>query len=342
MNTLAPIFSGPRRRWLLLLVAMGLLQGALAAAAALWIGHAFGENAYATPLLLAGFVAGALLAAALKAREAVLAERLGQHYATGVRVQLFEHLTRADTAASGKLSAGVLMLRFVTDLNGLRLWASQGLARLWSASATLLAALGLLAVQAPQLALAAAAGVLLVAAVLLLASQRLQGRERSLRRARGRLAGSAHKRLAGLEALQQQGRGAAETERIRRKSAAVSEAAIARARLRGLLRGVAEAGAWLALVGVVLVGREGLASGAYSLPQVFAALTLAGLLAAPLAQIERAIEYRHGHRIAAEKLQRLLALPPAAAPFVPVSGTGGIALPSSASHFPLNSGISHA
>ena len=69
----------------------------------------------------------------------------------------------------------------------------------------------------------------------------------------------------------------------------------------------------MALIGVVLAGREGLASGALTLPQVFSALTLAGLLGAPLALIERAIEYRHGHRIAAEKINRLLALPAAEA-----------------------------
>lgn len=313
MNKISPIFIGPRRRWLVLLTANGLLQGALAAGAALWIGHAFGPESYATPVLLAGFIAGALIAAALKSHEAVLAERLGQHYAAGVRVRLFEHLTRADLAASGKYSAGVLMLRFVTDLNGLRLWASQGLARLWASAAMLLAALTLLALQAPALAAAAAAGVVAVAAVLLLAAPRLQAVERDLRRARGKLAGSAHRRLSNLDAVQREGRGAKETERIRRKSGVVSDAAVRRARLRGLLRGVAEAGAWMALIGVVLAGREGLASGALTLPQVFSALTLAGLLGAPLALIERAIEYRHGHRIAAEKLNRLLALPPAAA-----------------------------
>lgn len=310
---LPPVFFGPRRRWLLLLIANGTAQGALAAGAALLIGSAFGSQSHSTALLVSGLLLATALAALLKAAEAVHAERLGQHYAAGVRVQLFAHLAGADPAASGQLSRGVLMLRFVTDLNGLRLWASQGLARLWSCAALLLAALGLLALQSPTLALAASGGVVLVAAVLLLASPQLQQRERALRRQRGRLAGKAHRRLGSLARLQREGRGAEATAQIERRSTEVAEAAIHRAQLRGLLRGVAEAGAWIALIGVVLAGRAGLASGALNLAQLFSALTLTGLLAAPLALVERAIEYRHGHRVAREKLLRLLALPPAVA-----------------------------
>lgn len=313
MNRVPPVFSGARRRWLLQLIANGIAQGLLAALAALWVGRAFGEQTLDTPLLLGGFAIGAALAAWLKAQEAVTAERLGQHYAAGVRVQLFEHLTRADPARAQGLSRGGLMLRFVTDLNGLRLWASQGIARLWASGAMLMSALLLLAWQAPTLALAAGLGLLAVTSALLLAAPRLEAAERQLRRERGRLAKSAHRRLERLQAIQQAGRGAAETARIQRDSAAVSAAAVQRARLRGLLRGAAETGGWLALVGVVLAGRAGLADGSLSLPQVFSALTLAGLMAAPLALIERAIETRHGHRVAREKLDHLLSLPSATA-----------------------------
>lgn len=311
-QALPAVFSGTRRRALAGLAANGLGQGLCAASAALLTGQAFGPQALPLLWLGAGLAALASAAALLKAQEARLAESVGQDYATSVRMQLFEHLARADAAALGQVSPGSLLLRFVTDLNGLRLWASQGLARLWSCSALLFAALGLLAVQAPTLALAAALSILALGLLLALAAPRLRAAEQTLRRARGGLAGRAHRRLAKLArgaSTEQAGRA---VETIRHHSTEVAAAAVARARLRGLLRGLTEAGSWLALGGVLLAGRAGLDSGQLELPQVLSALTLAGLLGAPLAQLERALEIRHGHQAARAKLDRLLTLPPAA------------------------------
>ncbi|MGH8083178.1 MAG: ABC transporter transmembrane domain-containing protein [Lysobacter sp.] len=312
MNRVPPIFAGVRRKWLLGLCANGLARGGLAAVSAVLIGHAFGAKASTHGIgALLLFLGAALAAALLKAHEAVLAERLGQDYAAGVRMQLFEHLIRASPEATRSLDRGGLMLRFVTDLNGLRSWAAQGLAQLWSSGAMLLAAFGLLALRSPMLALAAGGGVLAVMLALFLGGKRLRSAERRLRRRRGRLASRAHRKLSALNQLQRPGRGERETERMRKKSEAVAQASVERARTRGLLRGIAEAGAWFALLGVGVAGDAGLRSGALTLPQVLSALSLAGLLSGPLLRIERAVEIHHGHRIARQKLDRLLALPPA-------------------------------
>lgn len=312
MNRVAPVFSAPRRTGLVLLTANGVAQGVLAALGAELAGHAFGTDAYSLPVLLAGFAAIATVISGLKVYELASAERLGQQYAIEARMKLFRHLFVADPVATDKLSRGVLMLRFVTDLNGLRLWASLGIARLLAGLATLVAALAMLAWRAPDLAAAAATALVISLIFLALASPLLRTAERALRKQRGRLASNAHKRLSDLEALRENGQAAEKAARaLHARSESVAAAAIARARLRGGVRSIGELGAWAALGGVIWSARGQIETGTISLPEVIGAVALAGLLTAPLAAIVRAIEYRHGYIVAREKIDRVLALPPA-------------------------------
>lgn len=311
MKRVAPVFAAPRRVWLALLTGNGVAQGALAALGAEFAGHAFGSDAYPTAWLLGGFAGIALAVGLLKTHELVTAERLGQQYAIETRMNIFRHLFVANAESTDKLSRGVLMLRFVTDLNGLRLWASLGLARLLAGVAALAAALGMLAWRAPDLAIAAAIALAASLALLALVSPRLRAAERNLRRQRGRLASNAHKRLTSIESLRGQDAAVARAAaKLLDRSEDVAAAAVSRARLRGVGRATADIGAWAALAGVIWVAREQWAQDVDMLPMAISAVALAGLLAAPLASIVRAVEYRHGFVVAREKINRVLALPP--------------------------------
>lgn len=315
MNRVAPVFAAPRRARLVRLTVNGILQGLLAALGAGLAGRAFGPDGYSTAALLGGFAAIAVAISALRIGELIDAERLGQQYAIETRMNIFRHLFVADPEATDKLSRGVLMLRFVTDLNGLRLWASMGVARLLAGLATLIAALGMLAWHTPHLA--GAAGIALALSLLLLAgiSPRLRTAERALRRQRGRLASNAHARLTDIDSLRLDENAASRAARkMLKRSEEVAAAAITRARIRGGARAIGDLGAWAALAGVIWVARE-----APNLPDVIGAVTLAGLLAAPLASIVRAVEYHHGYVVAREKINRVLTLPTKGAPSTSVS-----------------------
>ncbi len=305
MSGLPPIAAGARRRWLLKLAANGLLQGLAAAAASLSLGRLAGSMTTAPLVVVA--TAAALLAL-LKQRELIDAERLGQDYAIEVRDRLF---AAALATQEGRRPAapGALLLRFVSDLNGLRQWASRGLAVLIGDGLFLASLLLVIAVATPWLAAVAAGGVLLLAGLMVLIQRPLRAADSELRRLRARLSGGIARRLSdagpGFDLPREQ-------RRLRRRGEALAAAAIARARWQGVTRGAAVAIGLLTIAAMVQVAAP--ASAATGPGAVISVIAIASLIAPPLRRLARVFELRQTWLVARARIESLLQGPPLPGP----------------------------
>lgn len=312
---LPPLFAGSRRRYFWLLVANGAVQAAGAVATALLVQNGFdallgedGASAQHGLLLVAALVGIAAVNAALRYREHLDAERVGQSYVHALRLRLYRHLLRVGPGITGKISRGAVALRFVGDLTALRRWVSLGLARLLVGSVVICLALAALAVIEPVIALSVAAGVAVAALLSLGLGHRLQATTREVRRRRGRLAAVLADRLAHLHLVQAFGQERREAKRFKDLSRRLKAAFLKRAKTIGLLRALADAGAASASLCALVVGAQLVASGVASPGAVVAAMLVAGLLAPRLQELGRIYEYWTAAAIAREKQERLLRL----------------------------------
>ena len=309
------LFSGSRRRDFALLVLNGALQASGAVVTALLVQRGFddllagrgGETPHGL-LVIAALVGIAAINAALRYREHLDAERVGQSYVHALRLRLYRHLLRVGPGITGKISRGAVTLRFVGDLTALRRWVSLGLARLLVGGVVVVLALAALAVIEPVIALSVAAGVALAALLGLGLGNRLQATTREVRRRRGHLAALLTDRVAHLHLIQAFGQERREAERFKNLSRRLKAAFIGRAKAIGLLRALADAGAAAAGLCALLVGSQLVALGAASPGAVVAAMLVAGLLAPRLQELGRIYEYWTAAAIAREKQERLLRL----------------------------------
>lgn len=301
------------------LVAIGVAQAAGSITAALLIrsahrgisgnsGGAASHHAHIV-LLAIGLTAAVTLTAATRAAERVAAERLGQHYVTQVRADLFEHLTRVPARHLGQRKRGNMLLRFVGDLSALRSWVSLGLAKLLVAGITVTLAVGYLIAVDPAIGLAVTLVLLLSAIATLLTSPRLMASNRVARGRRAKLMGEVTERLTHIGVLQASGQQRRERLRVGRLSAQVSDAMVDRARAAGLCRAVAEGSSGLAVVAVVVVGAAQAQAGHASAGTVLAGVTVVGMLSGHLRDLGRVTEYAAGARVARAAARRFLALP---------------------------------
>ncbi len=260
-------------------------------------------------LVTGGLLGAVVLAASMRAAERITAERLGQHYVSEVRADMFEHLTKVPARQLGRRNRGTMLLRFVGDLSALSNWVSLGLARLLVAGIAVGLAVGALAVIDTGIGLAIAGVLILGAAGTWMTNARLKARSRSARRRRARLTGEVTERLTHLGVLQASGQERREQRRVGLLSSKVSAAMVDRARAAGLSRAVAEGTAGLVTVAVVLVGAAEVRAGRTSAGTVVGALAVAGLLAGHLRDLGRVAEYAAGAKVARAAARRFLALP---------------------------------
>lgn len=295
-QALPALLEGGRRRIMALLIVCGLATAALA-----------GLSAWATNAAMNGRGAGwlgAVLASALgvgavRAGERILAERLGQSYIHRIRVDLVATALHGASATS----PGVLIARTTNDLTAVKNWVSLGIAPMITAVPLVLGVLVVLALIHPAAAFALAFVVCVLVAVLALSSDVLYERARTVRKHRGRLASATADTVGALEAIRAAGGERRETNHIDRLGAKVAQAAVHRSRVTGLLRGASAAAAALATAGVVVVG----VSGALTPAQTTSALLVVGIVATPLLDLGRVVEYRQNFKAARRVLVPALA-----------------------------------
>jgi ABC-type multidrug transport system fused ATPase/permease subunit len=316
------MLSGTRLPLFTRLLVIGIGQAAAAIGTALLVQRAYrtlvegptpaapGQAALFATSLICAVICGA----GLRAAERVVAERLGQHYVTQIRADLFDHLTKVPARKLGERNRGNMLLRFVGDLSALRNWVTLGLAQLWVAGIAVTLAVGALTMIDARIGLAVAAVLALGSAATWGVSPRLSAANRRARTRRAKLTGEVTERLTHIGVLQAAGQQRREHRRVGQLSSKVSDAMVERARAAGWCRAVAEATAGLATTAVVLVGAAEVQAGTSSTGTVVGAVAIIGMLVGHLRDLGRVAEYAAAARVARAAARRFLALPTLADP----------------------------
>lgn len=293
------LLTGGRRGLFALLVCAGFGQAALAGTTAISMPRllqaAPGERWFWLAIMLAtaGCVGGVRVA------EWVLAEKLGQDYVHELRIGL---LTAA-LAEGRRPSLGTTIARATNDLSAVRNWIAWGIAPMAGGLPLIAGVLVVLAALHPALAAAVVTPILALGAVLGLLARMAYARARTVRRARGRLAAQVSDAVAAESAIRAGGGVHRELKRIDQLSGRVRATAVRRARVAGYLRGSAVSTAALATLGVVVVGTG------FGIPHalIATAITVVGVLVAPVHDLGRVVEYRQSYLAARRVLAPALA-----------------------------------
>lgn len=298
---LPPIWRGPRRRYLTLLVATGLSQALLAGLGAHALRqmlspsgsgpHGASHQPRYMTLLVVLLALTAVVVGVLRMTERVLTEQLSQDYVHEVRLGLL----RRNLTEGLQGSLGVTVTRTSNDLTSVRNWISMGIAPLVLGVPLIGAAAVAVSLLHPAFVLA----LLMPIAVLILAlctlAQPTFERTRALRKTRGRLSAHIADAMLATTAIRAGGGAVRELNKMDRMSREMIAAAIRKARWAGALRGAGAASSGLAIASAAGIGLL------LSLPAstIAAALTLFGFLATPLSDIGRSAEFRQAYRAAA-------------------------------------------
>ncbi|QGU07136.1 Heterocyst differentiation ATP-binding protein HepA [Corynebacterium occultum] len=300
------VWEGRRRTLLLTLLVLSVVQAVLALTmtfsvdqlleaaelgrAAVFSGH------WQQLVALVGSVLGIGLARWL---ERVVAEDLGQDY-------VFEQRHRLVTSALGGnregRSLGVIVTRASNDLTAIRNWIALGIVPLLTAVPMILIVLLVLSVQNWAVAVAVSIPIMLMVVVLPGMAQVAHTRARKLRRHRGRMSARIADLVRAGESVQAAGAIQRELKAVDRDSIRVVDAAVERAAINGLIRALTVTAASLATVAVVVVAAMGLVSTA----GVASIMTLLGILATPLGDLGRVVEYRQNYKAARRILAPML------------------------------------
>lgn len=309
-----------KRRWIFAALAVnGLLQTALAFAMALVVARVF--DGYSKSALLASLtglwppalalVAVAVATAWLRRRETIDAERLGQDYVLEVRRKLVMHLSQLTARPQRQQAKGSVFLRFVGDLTALKQWLSYGLAKLCVAGVVIPGILLVLASMSLLLAATVVAILALAGFIVRRLGPAMDSVVRASRRKRSHLAANISEKINHMAVVQVHAAGKRERSRLFRQSQELASAMVARARVAGSLRGLAQLTATLASAGVLLIGAVEVQRGGMSPGSVVAAMSIVGLLVTPIRDLGRVSEFWHAGQVASEKLRAALEAGPA-------------------------------
>ncbi len=310
-----PLWSGERRLQFLRLTGYGILQAVAVVVAALLVRAGFDRIADPTAagslsVLIGGLALAAATVAGLRFLETVESERLGQGYVHELRTRLFAHLLELGPEARLPCGRGALLVRFSGDLTALRQWLARGLARLLVSGIATLGTIGALLLLEPALGGVLLLAILTVAAPGFLLGRALRRSARRLRRERGRLASLVADRLGAMTTVLAFARTERERRAVARTSDRLRARAIARARVAGALRALAEGGAVAGMAVVLGVGAWQVEAGLASPGGVVGALVIVGIFTPRLRELGRVWEYRNNATVAREKIERLFACEP--------------------------------
>jgi len=237
----------------------------------------------------------------VRSRERLLAERLGQDYVHEIRLLLVRRALDGHRTSS----LGSTLTRASNDLSAVRNWVALGVGPIAAGIPLALGCTVVLGLVDPVLAVAALVPLAMLGLVLWVAARQAYEQSRRMRRERGRLAGHLADTLTATTAIRSAGGGYRELRRIDSRSAKVVDAAIARARVIGRMRGATTATTGLATAFVIAGSMlEGLGGA-----RLAAALTVVGLMSSPVQELGRVVEYRQTFRAACRVLTPALALP---------------------------------
>ncbi|MGO1543359.1 MAG: ABC transporter transmembrane domain-containing protein [Gulosibacter sp.] len=304
------------RRWLLvILVVLGVAQAVLALVMAFSVdsllsaagtaasGTATGAAADPAASVpwggMSGLVAAVLGIGLARWFERIVAERLGQDY-------VYEQRRRLITSALGEIgnrSLGVIVTRASNDLTAVRNWIAQGIVPLATALPLIITVIGVLAFTNWPVAVAIAVPLGVMALALPFLAEMAHRRARTLRRFRGRMSAHIADTVRAGESIRVAGAMKRELNAVDRNSAKVVDAAVARARVTGFVRSLTVTAASLCTAAVVFIALLGV----IDVAEVASIMTLLGVMATPMSDLGRVVEYRQNYRAARRILAPMLA-----------------------------------
>ncbi len=293
-----PVWRGRRRRLLVSLVALGVLQAVFALVMALSVGAVLStsERRWDLLALLLLSVLGIGLA---RWMERIVAEQLGQDYVFEQRRRL---IASAILGEKGNKSLGVIVTRASNDLTAIRSWIAQGIVPLATGLPLVIVIIGALCFIDWRVAAAVSLPLLLTAASVPKLSAIAFDRARLLRRRRGRMSSHISDTVRAGESIQIAGAVDRELKAVDRNSSRVVDAAVDRARVTGFIRSLTVTAASLCTVMVVLLSMMGVIDAA----GVASVMTLLGIISTPLADLGRVVEYRQNYKAARRILAPVL------------------------------------
>jgi ABC-type multidrug transport system fused ATPase/permease subunit len=317
MSKIPPLLAAGRFKLMLLLIFIGIMQAAATISSLLLAKTVFdrilkAQGVTANEQLLvfgAGLLLIAIVIGCLSLAERVVAEKIGQSYAEAVRITLYDRLTSLPQRALQNRSQGGVMLRFVGDLTAVRQWVSLGLARLTVIGLTTFGSLAALAFINWILAATVGIVLLLGAGISISRGQEMRAASRESRRRMSRLAANINEKVGAISVLQVFGQSARERKRMMRQSRQLHNAMVAKARVGGKIRGLAEGFSAFAYGSALVVGAMQVNLAQTSPGAVIAALTVISLLVPKLRDLGRVQEYWHGFSISCQKMTEFLNIP---------------------------------
>jgi len=252
-----------------------------------------------------GLVGLAATIGLLRRQERIDAELMGQYYVRELRKRLFARILTSQPRVLGKQRRGLILMRFVGDLNAIRQWVSLGLARVGVALVSLTVVIVALAWMHWGFALVATVGVAGTAGLMWWQGGRLQLAINESRRRQAYLAANMTEKISHASVVQLFDQVEREQRYLARQNRRVIAAARIKAARMGDLRTMLEFGSGLVFVGTLMFAAFAVREGSAS-PGVFVAVfSLVGFLAAPMRDMGRAHEYWLSYRVAVNKLRGL-------------------------------------
>lgn len=292
------VWRGRRRFWLLGLGALGVTQAVLAVVMALTTESVLGPETTSRweVIVLVGAVLGVGLARWI---ERVWAESLGQDYVFEQRQRL---IISAVANPDYRAPLGVTVTRASNDLTAVRNWIALGMVPLVTGVPMIVIVVAALFFIDAHLGLAVLLPLAVILVITPILAQVNYRRSRELRKQRGRMSARIADTVLAGESIRVSGAVLREVKAVDRDSERVVNAAVNRARISGLTRSLMSTASSMATVSVVLVSLAGAATAA----NVASAMLMLGVLATPITDLGRVVEYRQNYRAASRILAPLL------------------------------------
>ncbi|MEO1014800.1 MAG: ABC transporter ATP-binding protein [Pseudomonadota bacterium] len=254
---------------------------------------------------IAAIACSGVIIAALRVRERVVSERVGQGYAAVLREKLFNHVAAMPTTAVASYRSGALALRFVGDLSSVRGWVGLGVGRLISAAITLPAAAIVLISLNPALGAAAIVPIAIGVTAVCVIGFLLAPAHRRLRSRRSRLAADMSERIACAPELRLMGRMEIERRNMKRRTERLTQAALTRAQGGGLLDAIPDAAAGAAAASLFT---SAILTGATA-ADVAGEMAALSILTHPMRRLAGVWDRHRAYAAARAKCERLLGAP---------------------------------
>ena len=303
-----PIFDKGRRRGLILIAGLALLQGIAAGGAAFATRILFGGLHQGAPISIAALAmvaAAGLIIAGARISFAVTGDRLGQAYALDIRKALFNHATGLAASDVEARRVGYISLRFVGDMTAFKAWFSLGLPHLVAGLVQLPILMLVMGLLDPVFGVMGFVINAIALALILWLGRDMAEVHKSLRSRRASIAADMADLMPAAHDLGQLGRTKIDIRHLRKLTRRMVDASVHRARRAETLVAIADiATASMAALILWRAYADGMETGV-----IAGALAALGLGGVSLRSIASALDQRGAFLAAEEKCAAALARP---------------------------------